>query len=167
MSQQETQPPRDMFLDVGQFQRKFKLPEACWTGGARLCHGLTEEEFRYRFSFMQEELEEFAKAYASQDPASMLDALVDLVYVAIGTAHYMGAPFNVAWDMVHEANMKKVLAPAEGDDGHKRGNAEVIRKPAGWQAPDIKELWRRAAALSALMASFEIERSKHHDNDRA
>ena len=150
----------NLFEDVGEFQRKFKLPEAAWTGGSRQCHTLTDEEFRYRFNFMHEELREFDNAFSVGDQASMLDALVDLVYVALGTAHHMGAPFNEAWAMVHEANMKKVLVPSEGGVGHKRGNAEVIRKPHGWKPPNLAGLWKMAAVTLS-------HKGEEHDNDRA
>jgi predicted HAD superfamily Cof-like phosphohydrolase len=127
------------FEDVGSFHRKFNLPA---TRDGRAHEIPDAETVNYRIKFMEEELGEFARAYLSRDAAGMLDALVDLAWVAMGTAHYMGAPFTEAWDEVVRANMAKVLA-TEGDAEHKRGPAEVIRKPPGWQAPDIEAVLDR------------------------
>lgn len=143
----------NLFEDVGQFNRRFNLPESAWTGGSRKCHALTAEEFQYRLSFMREELDEFSDAFSNNDQAAMLDALVDLAYVVLGTAHYMGAPFNEAWRMVHQANMQKVLKRVQTDGvgagtetEHKRGSIEVIRKPLGWKPPDLAALLAEASA---------------------
>ena len=38
------------------------------------------------------------------------DALIDLTYVAMGTAYMMGLPWQDLWDEVQRANMSKVRA---------------------------------------------------------
>ena len=66
----------------------------------------------------------------------VLDALVDLVYVALGTAYLHGfgpQKFNEAWRRVHEKNMEKIRAPSA--DHSKRGSAFDVIKPAGWTPP--------------------------------
>lgn len=123
-----------LFNDVGTFHKKFRLPVA----EGRPCRLLDLEVYQYRLDFMKEELSEFELAHGTGKLADAVDALVDLAWVVLGTAHYMGAPFNDAWMEVRRANMQKELAPA--GTAHKRGTADVICKPEGWQAPDIRHV---------------------------
>jgi predicted HAD superfamily Cof-like phosphohydrolase len=78
---------------------------------------------------MHEELSEFIQADNLVDKA---DALVDLIYVALGTAYGLGLPFNPIWEAVHEANMQKVSGQT------KRGNKVDAMKPPGWTGPEIR-----------------------------
>lgn len=71
------------FQDVLAFHRKFDQPH-----GTRP-QFLTPEAFEFRHKFLQEELQEFHDA---KHLVAQLDALMDLVYVAIGTALYVGCP---------------------------------------------------------------------------
>jgi len=97
---------------------------------------LTPVETAYRLEFLKEELNEYQDALLAQDRAEQLDALVDLVFVAIGTARlFQGFDFEEAWRRVHAANLKKV-----GGGVSKRGHALDTGKPPGWQAPDLTDL---------------------------
>lgn len=119
-----------MLNDIHQFHTHFKLPRP---NAPSL---LTPELKDFRIRFMQEELDEFIVAHNKQDLAGCLDALVDLVYVALGTAWLMNLPFDKAWTAVQKANMSKVRAERPGDS--KRGTSFDVIKPPGWQAPDIQ-----------------------------
>lgn len=85
-----------------------------------------------RIAHMTEELTEYVKAVKNEDREAQLDALVDLVYVALGTAHIDAFEFDRAFEAVHIANMKKIRQPSE------RSEWDVV-KPEGWTAPDLKE----------------------------
>lgn len=100
--------------------------------------GLSADDWVFRTTFLQEELREFNSAYRAGDQADQLDALVDLVYVAIGTAIWAGWDFEEAWRRVHAANMRKILTPSK--DASKRGRAFDVIKPEGWIAPDHSDL---------------------------
>lgn len=79
-----------------------------------------------RVSFMLEELTEFIDASTVEDQA---DALIDLIYFAIGTFTLMGVKPESIFDIVHSANMGKV-----GPDGKVLRNEQgKIKKPEGWQ----------------------------------
>lgn len=67
-----------------------------------------------------------------------LDALVDLVYVALGTAYLHGFDFNEAWRRVHSANMKKTRALTR-KDGKRKSKYDIV-KPPGWQPPRHRDL---------------------------
>lgn len=90
-----------------------------------------------RVDHLFEELKELTRAVMSRDLEGQADALVDLVYVAMGMAVGMGLPWQALWDEVQRANMEKVAMST------KRDLHDVI-KPAGWQPPNIKGVLQRA-----------------------
>jgi len=122
----------DMFDDIKKFHEKFKLE---YNGEPRY---LSIDLAKFRYTFMSEELEEYRIARRNSDLSGQLDALVDLVYVALGTAYMHGFDFDEAWRRVHEANMKKIKAPSK--DASKRGSEYDVVKPVGWVPPYLKDL---------------------------
>jgi len=95
---------------------------------------LTKRKLLERLACMQEELDEFKAAVEAQDLPEQVDALIDLVYFAKGTANMLGVTGNLwhgCWSLVHEANMRKVPGQT------KRGILEDAAKPEGWMAPDV------------------------------
>lgn len=154
--------PPDLVADVLEFHQKFGL---AYDGPPR---ALPDDVREFRVRFLNEERQEYAGAVkdlrnlqtlvemaASEAGqrltvellAQQLDALVDLVYVALGNAVMQGfitgrgaaEIFNVAWRRVHAANMAKERARPDGSDS-KRGNASDVVKPPGWRAPDHSDL---------------------------
>lgn len=133
--------------DVERFHVKFGLK---YEGLPRF---LTGEMAEFRRRFLEEELDEYKKAmyqgiyWIAQDPdsprvveclAEALDALVDLVYVARGTAYLMGLDFDEAWRRVQDANMRKIRAERASDS--KRDTKFDVVKPPGWSPPDHTDL---------------------------
>jgi predicted HAD superfamily Cof-like phosphohydrolase len=101
------------------------------------------ELFSFRVKFMEEELREFVDAVAYGDLVKAVDAMLDLVYVAHGTAAFMGVNpmlHNALWKCVHEANMRKQRAVSvkHSLDSTGRGHQYDVVKPAGWVSPDSK-----------------------------
>lgn len=122
------------FDDVGRFHKKFNLPEVYSTRfGPK---EVTPELMDFRIKFLQEELDEFKEGNDETDHAKMFDALIDLVYVALGTAHLLGYPWIYGWEAVQDANMAKVRAKADGSNSA-RGSSYDVVKPEGWVPPDI------------------------------
>lgn len=143
--------------DIQDFQEKF-FPELKPTEKFRQQQSVVT----MRLNFMLEELEETAKAlgyvllpeYAPDksnqvkyrfnqvsktiDRAEVLDGLVDLLYVLIGTVYQFGLDkvFPIAWKRVHNANMQKARCETPG----KRGTTFDVRKPKGWKAADLSDL---------------------------
>ena len=89
-------------------------------------------QFSQRIAFMEEEIEELGQAYIEKDLVGVADALADLVYVALGTAHMMGIPFDKVFRVVHAANMQKVRGMT------KRGMVYDAVKPEGWVGPEAQ-----------------------------
>ena len=118
-----------MYAHVEEFLRKMKIPQAA---SPRL---LADDVMKKRYKHMSEELSEFAQSNAMSDLEGCCDALIDLVYVALGTSAMMGLNedhWQDCFDRVHEANMQKY--PGKSDDGHKF----AVKKPEGWKAPSFK-----------------------------
>ena len=103
----------------------------------------------FRVGFMHEELKEYEEAVVAynlspnpKDLERQLDALVDLLYVLLGTAYLHGFAriWKTAFKRVHRANMKKVRA--ENSSESKRNSTQDVIKPEGWVAPDLSDLIR-------------------------
>lgn len=104
------------------------------------------------------------------DPTTALaefgDAIVDVIYYLIGTAHEYGIPLQQIWDAVQQANMSKLWTGDEVDSfimpsGWRYNAAKEpissdrrcyimydetgkVRKPPSWKEPDIKAIIRKA-----------------------
>lgn len=121
-----------MYNDVVEFNQKIigtKAPES-WTN-------LNNERYGFACKVLLEEICEFMVARTNNDVPGALDAMVDLIYYAMGRCYEMGISpedFKRAWDKVHEANMQKKL----GNKG--RGSDLDAVKPEGWKAPEHKQL---------------------------
>jgi predicted HAD superfamily Cof-like phosphohydrolase len=122
----------DMLTDIRRFHEKYGLG---YEGPPRQ---LPLHLAEFRAKFMQEELDEYGVATAQQNLEGQLDALIDLVYVALGTAYLQGFCFSRGWNRVHAANMEKVRAERPADS--KRGSGFDVVKPVGWEPPSLKDL---------------------------
>lgn len=140
--------------DIEDFHKKFGI---AYEGKPR---ALPEDLRLFRTNFKEEELGEYAshgyqlavklsgnpnvvfdRADITHHIEEQLDALVDLLYVALGTVHLQGfGPiFDEAWRRVHERNMAKVRAQADASDS-KRGSSFDVVKPPGWFPPKHTDL---------------------------
>lgn len=121
--------------DVKAFQVKFGLGDH-----PRVPSILDETSLVQRIQLMQEELNEFKEASVSRDLAGQADALVDLVYVTLGTVAIMGLPWQELWDDVQRANMAKVRGVTH------RGHNNDVTKPEGWVGPQTAQILLDAVA---------------------
>jgi len=91
---------------------------------------------RFRLDFLQEELGETEKAAQTGiplDPEEVVDGLIDLCVVAIGTLDALGVDPYEAWDEVHKANMTKEVG-VKPSRPNPLGLPDLI-KPEGWVGP--------------------------------
>ena len=84
----------------------------------------------FRIKFLQEEIDELKTAESAED---VVDALIDLCVVAIGTLDSFEVDLYDAWDEVLEANMSKEVGVKESRP-NPLGLPDLI-KPEGWSAP--------------------------------
>lgn len=153
--------PGQLFRDIELFHQKFELSPVEDSE-----HKLPEDLTGFRLNFMLEELNEYASAVGFQpkivdagevkyvpkhyistmpDAEKAFDGLIDLVYVALGTAYLHGFRFNEGWDRVQAANMAKVRATGADDARSVRKHSADIVKPEGWTAPTLKDLLRNGS----------------------
>lgn len=138
----------DPVEDIRKFHEKFRLE---YQGPVR---GLDEDMQWFRQKFMMEELTEYKdnmvgltyelgskvlnKEKVDNHLEEMFDALIDLVYVALGTSYLHGFNFKEGWNRVQKANMAKVRVANLKDS--KRNSRYDVVKPEGWQKPDHRDL---------------------------
>ena len=121
-----------MAQDVKQFHEKYDIQ---YEGKPRM---LPEYISKFRVARTREELTEYVDAVNIPDK---LDALIDAIYINLGTLHLHGFSPEViaeAWRRVHEANMKKVLASEKNPSKYGINNDTV--KPDGWVSPTHEDL---------------------------
>lgn len=132
----------DEFQDVRDCHKKFGILES--NTPAQLKPDLANE----RVQFLQEELNEFKEAVELGDIDGQADALIDLVYVAKGTAVMMGLPWEELWNDVQRANMEKKRGVG------KRGHAVDLVKPAGWKPPQTGRILKEAGYVKGLYRGY-------------
>ena len=120
------------YADVRAFHDRFHIERATEPRTLLEC-----PNGRERLRHLIEELTEYANAVEAGDLAAQADALVDLVYVAIGNAIVQHLPWQAVWDEVQRANMAKVHDPSL---------PKQVRKPEGWRPPNVAALLSRVAA---------------------
>ena len=87
----------------------------------------------FRLNFIKEEYDETREALITDDAEEIVDGLIDLCVVAIGTLDAFGVNSIDAWDAVLEANMAKEVGRKESRP-NPLGLPDLI-KPEGWTAP--------------------------------
>jgi hypothetical protein len=90
-----------------------------------------EQFLQFRIRFLEEELNELKNAKGAED---VVDALIDLCVVAIGTLDAFDVNASKAWEEVLEANMNKEPGIKESRP-NPLGLPDLI-KPPGWVGPD-------------------------------
>ena len=91
---------------------------------------------KFRIDFLQEELDEMINAYNNGGETAaddIVDALIDLVVVALGTLNAFNVDSYKAWKAVHTANMTKQVG-IKASRPNPLGLPDLI-KPDGWTAP--------------------------------
>jgi predicted HAD superfamily Cof-like phosphohydrolase len=106
---------------------------------------LTADRVEKRARWMMEEVEEFRAAGTIAEQA---DAMIDVIYLALGTLVEMGVRPQELFRIVHEANMSKCWE--DGKPRYRESDGKVIKPPA-WKDP-IPRIER------------EIERQKSEGN---
>lgn len=122
----------DMFKDITDFHQKFELT---YEGRPR---ELPDDLFWFRQGFIDEEIKEYLKGWQDQNLEKQFDALIDIVYVVMGTAYMHGFNWNRGWERVHAANMSKVRAKTAEESA--RDSTFDVVKPEGWEPPFYGDL---------------------------
>ena len=121
----------DWVNDIEVMQDKFETLE--WVFNNKKDKDKLKAFLKFRIDFLQEELDETKKAYETMDGEEIVDGLIDLCVVAIGTLDAFGVNAYKAWDEVLKANMSKNVGVKEGRP-NPLGLPDLM-KPEGWKAP--------------------------------
>lgn len=115
----------DVYNEVKEFHSKFNHPVS------DIPTQLTESRKADRAMWMREEVQEFIDSKTIHDD---IDAMIDLMYFALGTCVEMGIDPSIPFELVQKANMSKLFPDGKP---HYNEHNKVI-KPEGWVAPDDK-----------------------------
>lgn len=128
---------------VRNFQQKFGIPMFVYPAMPHY------DYLEFRLKRLRAELDEMELAAKQNNYVGVIDALVDLRYLALGTELTMGAPSLEFFEMVHQANMTKKRVDKATLSAF--GSSFDVVKPEGWVSPDadLRELIRLKGGLVA------------------
>lgn len=89
---------------------------------------------KFRIDFLKEELGETIEAFNTNDDEEIVDGLIDLCVIAIGTLDLFQVDAAKAWNEVLRANVSKEVG-VKPERPNPLGLPDLI-KPAGWKAPN-------------------------------
>ena len=123
---------KDWVADIYDMHTKFRVRD--------VVRGFDQDKLRkfleFRLRFLQEELDEAWKAYnegGEENAEHVVDAMIDLCVVAIGTLDAFEVDAHLSWDRVHEKNMQKEPG-VKPNRPNPLGLPDLI-KPNGWTSP--------------------------------
>jgi len=122
--------PMPWWVDLNDMHSKFGFHDAIDAMDAEKLKAMLV----FRTKFLQEELDELKNAESAED---VVDALIDLCVVAIGTLDAYNVSSQIAWDEVHYANMGKERG-IKPERPNPLGLPDLI-KPEGWVAPSHED----------------------------
>ena len=124
---------KDWVKDISRMHRKYGT-----NATVRRMDDKTLKAFlKFRLDFLVEELGETLQASANKDAEEVVDGLIDLCVVAIGTLDSFGVAAHKAWDEVLKANMNKIIGVKE-ERPNPLGLPDLT-KPDGWTPPSHKD----------------------------
>lgn len=133
---------KDWFDDIANMHAKYGFHEKL----EELGPDILEELLNFRYNFLKEELSELQKSIDDQNSEEIVDALIDLCVVAIGTLNLFKVDGHLAWDEVHQANMSKEVGIKNGRP-NPLGLPDLV-KPEDWKKPSheknhgkLSEIW--------------------------
>lgn len=116
-----------MLADVSRFNL-----EVIGTKPPEVPTALTGERLKFRLGVFEEEMSEFDAACCEGDLPEAADALIDLIYYALGGLYEMGVKVDPVWDEVQKRNLEK----ARGKKARKISSDQDAVKPEDWKSPD-------------------------------
>jgi hypothetical protein len=121
--------------DISEMQYKFKTK--LWMFNNQNNQEALDKYLEFRLKFLNEELRETEAAFTNRDAEEIVDGLIDLCVVAIGTLDAFGVDANKAWNEVLKANLSKEVG-IKPERPNPLGLPDLV-KPEGWQAPNHED----------------------------
>jgi len=122
-----------MFREVNNMHKFFGVTKAV----SKMDKEQLAKLLEFRLSMLTEEYLETIDAHKAQDAEEVVDGLVDILVVAVGTLDLMGVDVGRAWNTVMNCNVTKEpgVKPSRPNP---LGLPDLI-KPPGWVGPDHSE----------------------------
>ena len=120
----------DWVEDMNQMHHKYGVHQAV----ENMDKDTLKKFLQFRIDFLQEELDELKSN--TDNPEEIVDALIDLCVVAIGTMDAFNIDAHRAWKEVFRANMEKEVG-VKASRPNPLGLPDLI-KPEGWKGPSHK-----------------------------
>ena len=118
--------------DINEMQYKYGVHK--WIHDNRDQPDNLRKYLEFRIDFLKEELDETEAALVSMDSEEIVDGLIDLCVVAIGTLDAFGVDPYKAWDEILRANLSKEVG-VKPERPNPMGLPDLI-KPEDWEGPD-------------------------------
>jgi len=123
---------KDWVKDINEMQYKYGVHK--WMHDNREQPDNLRKYLEFRIDFLREELDETEAALVSMDSEEIVDGLIDLCVVAIGTLDAFGVDPYKAWDEILRANLSKEVG-VKPERPNPMGLPDLI-KPEDWEGPD-------------------------------
>jgi hypothetical protein len=123
---------KDWVKDINEMQYKYGVHK--WIHDNRDQPDNLRKYLEFRIDFLREELDETEAALVSMDAEEIVDGLIDLCVVAIGTLDAFGVDPYKAWDEILRANLSKEVG-VKPERPNPMGLPDLI-KPEDWEGPD-------------------------------
>ena len=123
---------KDWVKDINEMQYKYGVHK--WMHDNRDQPDNLRKYLEFRIDFLREELDETEAALVSMDSEEIVDGLIDLCVVAIGTLDAFGVDPYKAWDEILRANLSKEVG-VKPERPNPMGLPDLI-KPEDWEGPD-------------------------------
>ena len=123
---------KDWVKDIQDMQYKYGVHK--WIHDNRDNTDNLRRYLEFRIDFLREELDETDAALVSMDAEEIVDGLIDLCVVAIGTLDAFGVDPYKAWDEILRANLSKEVG-VKPERPNPMGLPDLI-KPDDWEGPD-------------------------------
>ena len=126
---------KDWVKDINEMQYKYGVHK--WIHDNRDNKENLRRYLEFRIDFLREELDETEAALVSMDSEEIVDGLIDLCVVAIGTLDAFGVDPYKAWDEILRANLSKEVG-VKPERPNPMGLPDLI-KPEDWEGPDNRD----------------------------
>lgn len=120
---------KDWVQDMNEMHSKYGVHDWVMNNPEKL-----KDFLRFRIDFLKEELDETNHAFDTKDPEEIVDGLIDLCVIAIGTLDAFNVDAHEAWNKVFKANMAKEIG-IKKERPNPLGLPDLV-KPEGWENPN-------------------------------
>ena len=121
----------DWVDDIHAMHSKFGVHE--WVKNNMDNPRIMSEFMKFRMNFIREEFNETINAAKNENAEEIVDGLIDICVVAIGTLDAFGVDAYKAWDEINRANMSK--EPGIKESRPNPLGLPDLMKPDGWVGP--------------------------------